>query len=113
MEVKVGETGGLAADGICSILLSYYYRGTTQEVTGSNNTVLSHNEHRAGTLTLTINEVDTFYEGTAHIDEQRHKLCLVDIVGRELTEVHTTLQQLISYLTEIVDLGNSHNSIAA
>ena len=48
-----------------------------------------------------------------HIDEQGHELRLVDVIFRELTEVHTPVEQLLCYLRQIVDLRHRHHGIAA
>ena len=113
MEIEIRETGGLAAHGIRTFLLSDDDWCTSQEIAGSNNTILCEDQHRARTFYLPVYQIDTFDKGTAHIDEQRHEFRLVDGVGRILAEMHTTLQQLIGNLSEVVDLRHRHHRITS
>ena len=112
MEVEVRETCRLTRHGIRSLLLADDNRCTTKEVAGSDKSLLRQNEHRARAFDLLIDKVDTLYERATHVDEQRYEFRLVDIVGRELAEVHATLQQLVGDLAQVVDLRYRHHGIA-
>ena len=82
VEVQVREARRLTRHGIRPLLLTDDDRCTAEEVTGSDNTFLRQYQHRARTLDFLIDEVNALHKGATHVDEQRHELRLVDVVGR-------------------------------
>ena len=110
--VEVGEGCRLACYGIGSRFLADDDGCAPQEVARGNDAVFGQHEHRARALDALIDVVDAIDKGLAHVDEQRHQLGLVDLVGALLAEVDALLQQLRGYLGHVVDFCHRDNGIA-
>ena len=110
--VEVGEARRLARGCIGTILASDDDRRAPHVVACGYDAVFSQYEHRARAVNLLVDEVDAFYEGLAHVDEQSHEFRLIDVVGRHLAEVHVLSQQFGGNLADVVYLCNGNDGIA-
>ena len=111
--VEIRESRCLARHRVCTWFFANHDRCAACIVARCNNTVLSHDKHRARTLDTLIHLVDTIHVVLTHIDEQGHQFRLVDFVSRQLTEVHTLRQQFVGNLAKIIDFCNAHHGISA
>ena len=89
------------------------HRGTAQVVACRDDAVFRQNQHRTGTLDFPVDQIDAVYKSFTHIYQQGHNLCLVDIVGRQLAEVHLLFKKFGGDFAEIIDFSHCHNRIAA
>ena len=109
--VKVGEWRWFAGGGICAGFVPQHNGGASEVVAGGDDAVICQNQHRARAFDFLVDKIDAFHEGLAHVYQQCHQLGLVHPVGWKLAEMHFFCQQLLGYLTYVVDFRHRHHSI--
>ncbi len=111
--IQIRERRSLGCGSICTFLLTDNDRCTAQIIARCDNAVFGQHQHRARALDILVDKVNTLYKVLTHINEQGHKLSLVDIICRQLAEMHFFSQQFIGNFTNIVDFCYRNNRITA
>ena len=111
--VKVGEGGAFGRCRHGALFLADDDGSASEAVARGYDSVVSHEQHGAGTFYLVVYVLDALLEGFPLVYEERHEFGLVGVARREFGEVCAAFEQLILQLLDIVDFRYGDDGEAA